>query len=128
MQNGKYLGIDFGSKRVGLSVTDESKTLAFPHLVLKNSENLIDEVGKVLKDQNISKIVIGDSKDFNNKDNPIMLDIRRFKEDLERKFNIEVDLHPEFLTTHEARRTSLVRNVDSSASAIMLQNYIDSKK
>lgn len=129
MDDKKYLGIDFGQKRVGISITDHSRKLAFPHSILKNSDRLIDEIERICKDEGVSKIVIGESKNFQGQDNLIMQDIRKLKSELESKLNLEIDMHPEFLTTVQARRFSQnIRGVDSSASAIMLQNYLDSKK
>ena len=43
----KYLGIDFGSKRVGLALSDENLQFAFPFKVLENSENLLEDIKKI---------------------------------------------------------------------------------
>ena len=57
----KYLGIDFGTKRVGLAVSDESGSLARPLGVLKNDSSLFDEVDSVIAREGIESIVIGNS-------------------------------------------------------------------
>lgn len=125
----RFLGIDFGQKRVGVSMTDQSGSLAFPHSTLKNSERLVDEIERICKDEGVSEIVIGESKDFKGKDNLIMPMIKKLKQDLEGRLKIEVSTHPEFLTTVQARKSNPnMRGVDASASAIMLQSYLDSKK
>jgi putative Holliday junction resolvase len=126
MQEDKYLGIDFGSKRVGLSVSDFSKKIAFPLSVVLNSENLLDEIVEVCKKNNISLIVIGDSKDFSGKDNVIMDEVYKFKDALFQKLKIEIVLYPEFLTSFQASRVTGKNDmIDASASALILQSYLD---
>lgn len=125
MDNSKYLGIDFGSKRIGISISDFSKKIAFPLVVLKNSETILDEISVLCKKNNIALVVIGDSKDFSGKDNTIMKDVYKFKEDL-LKNRIDAILYPEFLTSFQAERVTGKNDmIDASAAALILQSYLD---
>jgi putative Holliday junction resolvase len=56
----KYLGIDFGTKRIGLAISDENATFAFPKETLKNDANLLSNLKNILINENIGFIVIGE--------------------------------------------------------------------
>jgi RNase H-fold protein (predicted Holliday junction resolvase) len=93
---------------------------------LPNDENLISEILKLKSDCGAEKIVAGESKDFNGQDNPIMSQVRGLKSELE-KSGVEVVLHPEILTTMEARQLQGQTDMtDASAAALILKSYIDS--
>jgi putative Holliday junction resolvase len=78
----RLLGIDFGEKRVGLALSDEGARLAFPHTTLQNNRDLVDEVLTLINEYEVEKVVIGDSKDFNMRENKIMEKARDFADDL----------------------------------------------
>lgn len=124
----KILGIDYGSKNIGIAISDENKKVAFPKKVLNNNSVFFENLKKIIKEENVSKIVIGESKDFKMKDNPIMNDIKRFKEKLETEFKLKVDMFPEVLSSHQAAKMAGEKNsmIDASAAAIILQSYLDS--
>ena len=126
----KLLGIDYGKKRIGISISDENETIAFPRVVLKNDSDLFEEISKILQEEQISKIILGESKDFKMKDNPIMLEIKKFKSLLEEKFSLEVVLYPEVLSSHQAAKMVGEKNkmIDASAATIILQSYLDFNK
>ena len=54
MTTGRFLGIDFGTKRIGLSISDENKKLAFPKEVILNDKNTFSQIEKVIKEEDIS--------------------------------------------------------------------------
>jgi len=80
----RYLGIDFGSKRVGLALSDESGAMGFPHAVVPNDGRLIDYVRDLIANKNITAIVIGDSKNFAGEENPVAAKAKAFAAELER--------------------------------------------
>lgn len=122
----KYLGIDFGLKRVGIAISDEQGVFSFPLIVLPNEENLEDKITKICEEKKIETIVIGESKDYKMKDNKIMEDVRRFSENLKIKTGLNVVFHPEFLTSAEAERIQGKNEMlDASAAAIILKSYLD---
>ncbi len=119
------MAIDFGAKRVGVASTDETGRFALPRAVLKNDKSLLKEILEFVKSERIERVVIGESRDFKNLPNPIMQDIEKFKKELEAK-GLKVILHPEILTTVEARRVQGGTNMtDASAAALILKNYVD---
>lgn len=133
----KLLGIDYGTKRVGIALSDDEGRLAFPHSALPQGKNLTAAIGEICKKENVETIIIGESCDFKGKENPIMPAVRAMKTALERETELPVHLEPEMLTTRQARRAPAKQvktrkpqkrdTVDASAAAIILQSYIDRK-
>lgn len=125
----KYMGIDFGSKRIGLSVSDDTATVAFPYKTIQNSPKSIQEILEIISAERIVKVVIGESKDKDMKDNPIMELIHSFKKNLEEK-GIEVEFHNEFFSSAQVISSMGEQNksIDASAAAVILQSYLDLQK
>lgn len=135
----KFLGIDFGTKRIGLALSDEDGKIAFPNEVLPNDANLLKEILKICADNSIGGIVIGESNDFAGNPNPIMKDVKKFIKVLEKETHqnfsmqnlggqgkIPIIFEPEFLTSVQAARIQgNVEKLDASAAAIILQSYLD---
>ena len=110
-------------------MSDENGTLAFPKEIIKNDEYAIDKICQMIKSENISGIVIGESVDFKGIPNKIWQNAQYFIEDLEGKIEIPIRMQKEFLTTLEARRFMGSRErVDDSAAALILQRYLDQSK
>lgn len=127
----KYLGIDFGSKRVGIAVSDDSGKMAFPYSVISNSENLLGEIQKIIEKEKIEGVVIGESKNFKGEPNKIMSAILEFKKSLEEqtketKSDFQIHLEPEFMTSQQAEHIQGKTELhDASAATIILQSYLD---
>jgi len=125
----RYLGIDYGAKRVGVAVSDESLSLAFPLEVIENTENLISELKEICEKNQVSKIVVGESKNFAQKENTIMQAITPFVEKLKKELSLPVEMHPEFLTSMEAERIQGHNDMhDASAAALILGSFLESNK
>jgi putative holliday junction resolvase len=124
----RYIGIDYGKKRVGVAVSDESGRFALPREVLPNDEKLIGAVSFLAKEIDVEVIVIGESKDYKGKDNLIMGQIAPFKKALE-ALGIDVRLEPEFMTSIAAERFQGKNDLhDASAAALILQSFLDRKR
>ena len=127
----RLMGIDYGSKRIGIALTNEGAheegSFALPHSVVQNSVEALPEIVEICTLNGVNKIIIGDSKDFNGEDNKIMADINVFVGNLKKELpEVEVVLHPEFLTSLQAERLQGKNDMlDASAAAIILQSYID---
>ncbi|MGN0974052.1 MAG: Holliday junction resolvase RuvX [Bacilli bacterium] len=133
----RYLGLDLGSRTLGMALTDMTKTIASSYKVIRHNEeydSLIDSIEEVVKDKKVEKIILGFPK---NMDNSIgkkgQLSIE-FKKKLEERLNIEVILQDERLTTKQAENV-LIKNdtsrkkrkqvIDALAATIILQSYLD---
>ena len=123
----RYLGLDYGTKRVGVALSDEGGTIALPHAVLPNDGRLLHEVVRIARERGAA-VVVGESKDYKMRDNPVMAEAREFARELE-KSDLAVFWHPEFMTSVEATRTTGKNAaVDASAAAVMLQSFLEVRK
>ncbi|MBU6427353.1 Holliday junction resolvase RuvX [Patescibacteria group bacterium] len=121
----RILGIDYGAKRVGVAVSDESRKFALPLSVLENTSELVAEVDKIAKDNEAAEIVIGESRNYKGEPNAIFEDADKFKLTLEKRgFTVYLEL--EFMTSIQAERIQgKNKMLDASAAAIILQSYLD---
>lgn len=126
--NHKILGIDYGSKRVGVAISDASQKFALPLSVITNDLDLLAKVQKIAIDNEVKEIVMGESKDYKGVGNPILLDSLEFKDKLE-ALGFAVYLEPEFMTSVQAERFQGKSELtDASAAALILQSYLDKEK
>lgn len=134
----RYLGIDYGTKRIGLALSDESGTLAFAHSTIESTGS-VEMVSHIAKDERVHMIVLGESLDLQNKPNPLMGKIKQFKHELE-KAGFTVVYEPEMMTSAQAGRNPAGEgrsiaspgksekkspSIDASAAALILQGYLD---
>jgi putative Holliday junction resolvase len=121
----RYLGVDYGSKRVGLAVSDESAKFALPLAVLPNNAGLVDAVEKAARENGVTQIIIGESRKYDMTANPIQEDIAAFKQLLDgRGFSTRLEL--EFMTSQQAEREQGKHaKIDASAAALILQSFLD---
>jgi putative Holliday junction resolvase len=140
---GRFLGIDYGTKRIGVAISDENHTLAFPREIVLNDLNTFNKLGDIIKEENIKEIVIGESVDFSGKLNALSGRIEVFILELGEKFGLPVHKQKEFLTSVEARKAGNTKKglspsqahskvkqiksgrIDASAAALILQRYLD---
>lgn len=136
----RILGLDFGSKTVGVAVSDELLITAQGlEIVRRESENKLRKtlarIEQIIEEYQVEKIVLGFPKNMNNTIGERGEKTQEFKEMLERRTGLEVIMWDERLTTVSADRTMMeagVRRenrkkyVDSIAAAFILQGYLDS--
>ena len=122
----RYLGIDYGAKRVGVAVSNETNEFALPLAVLPNDQDLLSVFKKIIAEKKIEAVVLGESKNFKGEDNRIMAAISDFKASLEREAGLPVFLEPEFMTSAEAEHIQGKTAMhDASAAALILKSYLD---
>lgn len=142
----RLLGIDYGSKRIGVAVSDENANFTFPHSVVENNKNTMEEIKKICGEKNIGKIILGESVDYKGRPNLVMKKIEIFKRALEKEIGLLVIYQTETLTTAESlrlpdrkttgrgianlkrRNSSKMPKNDASAAALILRSFIESKK
>ena len=124
----RYLGIDFGVKRIGVAVSDDGGMLAFPKVIIENSGAATSEVAAIVAEEKIDEIVLGYSANLSGADNPVQEKIEEFKKSLIEACGKPIHFEKEFLTSFEARRYSTSERVDDSAAALILQRYLDRTK
>lgn len=139
----RFLGVDYGTKRIGLAISDASGILAFPKEIVANDKNAFKRIDAIIKKEKINEIVVGESINFLGKPNALYSKIEVFISEIKEKLNLPVHKEKEFLTSVEARRTKNGKNdldksqahskikkektdrVDARAAAIILQRYLD---
>jgi len=121
----RLLGIDYGSKRVGLALTDLSGAMAFPHSVLKNTPKLTREIEDIIMKEKVGAVVIGHSLDKANQPNKIQAAIEELMTDLTLATGLPIHLEPEQFSTQAALqiqgRTAMT---DAAAAALILDSFI----
>jgi putative Holliday junction resolvase len=125
----RLLGIDFGSKKIGLALSDERGIMAFPHSVIPNDERLLHTIEVIVHNEKVNKIVIGHSKNREGSPNKIQEAIEACMLDLTLSLGIPIELEPEQYTTQEAMRIQGKNNMtDASAAALILNSYLMRQK
>lgn len=134
----RVIGMDYGSKTLGISLSDESKILASPMETIKYStyEELFSKIDIYFKKYKIDTIVLGNPINLDGTISKRSEETFKFKTDLEKKYNIPVILEDERLTTvivnnmlieNSTRRGVRKKVVDKLAATIILQGYLDRK-
>ena len=135
----RIIGLDFGSKTVGVAVGDELLITAQGiEIVRRKSENKLRQtlarIEELIKEYNVEKIVLGFPKNMNNSEGERCEKTLEFKEMLERRTGLTVELWDERLTTVAAdnlmmeagiRRENRKEYVDQIAASFILQGYLD---
>jgi putative Holliday junction resolvase len=132
----RILGVDFGLKRVGLAISDETGTVAVPIDYIEGSsdEGVSRAVVEVATGRGASKVVVGVPLRMNGQTSQQTERTLRFITALGRATTLPVERWDERLTTAQAERALLEGNVrrkerkqkiDSMAAQIMLQSYLD---
>lgn len=125
----RYLSIDYGRKRIGIALSDESGEFALPKAVLPNEAHLLKRLKGLCDEYNVGAIVIGESLDFTGRPNPIQRQILKFKQNIEGFLKLPVYLEPEFLTSKEAQRVQGETPLhDASAAALILKSFLEKQK
>lgn len=136
----RYLGFDLGTRTLGISISDESKTLASTYTTLRfdgNYDSLLEPVKKIVEEEKVEKIILGLPINMNYTIGDRGKETLEFKKKLEDCLSIEVITQDERLSTVEAThylleadmsRKKRKKHVDSLAANIILQTYLDKMK
>lgn len=137
----RILGLDYGSKTVGVAISDPlGITAQGVETIWRKQENHLRQtlarIEELISEYQVERIVLGYPKNMNNTIGERAEATEQFKEDLERRTGLEVILWDERLSTVEAerilmdtgvRRENRKQYVDKMAAAVILQNYLDSQ-
>lgn len=138
------MGIDYGTSKVGIALSDEAGTMGFPREVLKNDERLMETVLALIEKEAVGAVVFGESLDFSGNGNPVLAKAHAFANALGEKTGVPIFWEQEMLTTQEARRAldgthpqheanvsrarsatgGDSRSTDASAAALILTSYL----
>jgi len=119
------MGIDYGTKKIGIAMTDPSGSMAFPHTVLPNNKQFFAEMVKIIDNHKVTEIVIGQSLDKHGAPNAVQAGIESLILDLTLAVGLPVHLQPEQFSTKAAERLQGKNKMtDASAAALILESYL----
>ena len=132
----RLIGVDMGSKRVGLSISDENRKIATPLKTLnyENIKILIDELEKIAKENNVHAIIFGNPKNMDGTEGASSQSIKDKVKLISEKIKIPIFLWDERLSTVGAFNlssqldinvTKRVKNIDKNAATFILQGVLD---
>lgn len=137
----RLMGLDVGSKTVGVAVSDPLGWTAQGITVISIDENKndygLDELSNLVNKYNITKFVLGLPKNMNNSSGERVSAVKHYGEIIKSEFHKDVDYIDERLTTVEAERMLVEegnvsrkkrrKKIDKVAATLILQNYLDLK-
>lgn len=125
----RKMGIDFGSKKVGIALSDDAGLMAFPHAVYPNDAQLLTTIESLIEGKGVREVVVGLSLGRDGEPNKIHKVVEEFIADLTLRTPVPIHLEPEQYTTQEAIRfQGRNKDTDASAAAIILNSYITRTK
>lgn len=132
----RVLGLDYGSKTCGVAISDKSGLIASPLKTIRyeKMEDLINELEEIIVSNKVEKIVLGNPLNLDGSVSSRSEETFKFKELLENKFKLEIELIDERLTTvivnnmlieNNTRRKDRKKVVDKLAASLILESYLD---
>jgi putative holliday junction resolvase len=135
----RVLGIDLGSRRIGVAVSDGLGLTAQPRATLPRHGGMRDmeSIAKAARDADADRIVVGLPLDPEGKEGPAAMRARAFAEKLRTTLHLPVELCDESFSTVEAEQVLLAADVsrarrkqvvDKLAAAVILQRWLDARR
>jgi putative Holliday junction resolvase len=129
----RYLGIDYGAKRVGLATGDDEVRLATPLVTLEgDKEDLVEQLKAICHQESIDGIVMGLPRGLEGQETAQTAHVRAEASRLEAALELPLALQDEALTSEVARERLVERGqetgggaIDREAAAIILQDYLE---
>ena len=125
----KFLGIDYGSKHIGIAVSDEEGKIAFPRTTLSNDSDVFKAVDALITHEKIGIVVIGDTRASGGVENPITTEADAFADRIAKDQRVQVERVWELWSSIEASRYAPTgkEHDNAAAAAIILQRFLDSR-
>ncbi len=132
----RYLAIDYGNKRTGLAICDESEAITSPLAVLDTNNSLIGKITQIIKDENVEAIVLGLPLNMDDTQGPQAKIVRQFSQQLKKHIDIPIHFEDERLSSFTAEdklaaaeltRKKKKKRLDAVAAAVILQAFLDKK-
>ena len=132
----RLLGLDLGSKRIGVSICDEKQLIATPYKTInRNSlKNLIDELRLIINENNIKGIIVGNPLNMDGSSGRSAQSVKDTTDNIEKNLDIPICLWDERLSTVGAFNLSSQldinvskreKKIDENAAAFILQGALD---
>jgi putative Holliday junction resolvase len=132
----RILGIDPGTRRCGIAITDSAETMAFPREAITFGDDFVERVARLVKEEGVELVVIGRPVSLSGSTTSSTDFADGLFERLSAALALPVVQHDERLTTTAAQRSLSSagvkvkdhrRRIDSAAAVVMLQHFADSR-
>jgi len=135
----RILGIDYGTVRIGLALSDPTGTLAspLPHLENKSVSVVRGSLCELIQTHDISRIVVGLPRNMDGSYGPAAENVRKFISQIQEGLSTPIETQDERLTTAQASKQlsqmglnqkEMRKKIDSSSASLILQQYLDRKR
>ena len=137
----RYMGLDLGTRTLGIALSDKSKLIASTYKTIhfndSDYDSILPEIKEIVLEENVSKVILGLPKNMNNSIGDRGIITLEFQKKLSEYLNIDVIMQDERLTTVQATSYMLEANmsrkkrkkkIDSLAANIILQTYLDKER
>ena len=132
----RILALDHGTKRMGIAISDEMRTIAQPleYIAAEPLEKFFDRLKQIIADKEVSLIVVGVPRNMDGTYGPAAARVQEFVTALKEAVTVPIKSWDERLTSVQAnrylieadvRRSKRKEKVDKTAAAILLQSYLD---
>jgi putative holliday junction resolvase len=136
--DGRILALDLGEKRIGVAVSDETRTIARSHSVFKRTSRLADfeKIGRIIDEEGVTLVVVGLPVHLDGREGLKAAWVRDYTAALANQLNVTTDFWDEALTTVAAQESMRQRGqsrkkqrqwIDAVAAAFILQSYLDAQ-
>jgi len=124
------LGVDFGTKRIGLAWTQTELGVVLPYGQIrgKDKEEMIVNLVKLIKEERIEKVVFGLPLTLEGQESPNSRRVRAFVDELKKQINVLIDFYDERLSSFAADQMEGNVTRDEKAAMIILQDYLEANK
>ncbi len=130
---GKVLAVDYGTRRVGLALSDSARRIALPYRTLAAGPRLIEEIAAIVEEEGVVAVVVGLPIGLSGQETPRTREVRAFAEKLRARLGLPVHLVDERLTSLEAERrlreagrkpSREKHRVDQVAAMLILEQFL----
>ena len=132
----RYIGLDVGDRTIGVAISDPFLLTAQSLMTIKRKSKIedIEIINDIIKEKEVSKIIVGLPKNMNNTIGPQAKKVKTFVKELRKHTDLDIEYVDERLTTVSATRVLIEQNVsrkkrkdviDSVAATYILQSYLD---
>jgi len=133
----RILGLDWGSVRIGVAMSDEEQRMAFPLQHPIDKKNALEEIRDLVTEYEIRRVVIGLPVSLQGNPTESTEKVKKFGAELEKELELMVDYFDERFSTVASTKSLHDQNIkekeqrkikDNIAAALMLQQYLETKK
>ena len=132
----RYIGLDVGDRTIGIAISDPFLLTAQSLMTINRKSKIedIEIINDIIKEKEVSKIIVGLPKNMNNTIGPQAKKVKTFVKELRKHTDLDIEYVDERLTTVSATRVLIEQNVsrkkrkdviDSVAATYILQTYLD---